>query len=139
MCARKRSPYLQNPQMRDVGGQRTRHSDVYRVVRGPWRVRLLTPVQKRLLATVEAHPLVEDHRAIMTANGRWQDKRRAQLRGWMWHMVENRVLSALREHPDVKKIAPQLEADVLAGKLTPTLGAKALLVAFGIDPVGSGH
>jgi len=79
---------------------------------------------------------VEEHRAIMTANGRFEDKRRTQLRGWMWHMVENRVLAALRDHPEVKKLAPQLEADVLAGKLTPTLGARALLEAFGIDPIG---
>jgi LAO/AO transport system kinase len=77
---------------------------------------------------------VQEHRASLQQSGRFEQKRREQLRGWMWSMVERRVLAALHEHPDVRKLAPQLESDVLAGKLTPTLGARALLQAFGIEP-----
>ena len=75
---------------------------------------------------------LQEHRDAMRSSGRFEQKRRAQLRSWMWSMVERRVLAALHEHPDVSEIAPGLEADVLAGKLTPTLGAQALLRAFGI-------
>jgi LAO/AO transport system kinase len=77
---------------------------------------------------------LQEHRATMQASGRLQQKRSEQLRGWMWSMVERRVLAGLHEHPGVRKLAPQLEADVLAGKLTPTLGARALLEAFGVEP-----
>jgi LAO/AO transport system kinase len=77
---------------------------------------------------------VQEHRAVLQASGRFEQKRREQLRGWMWSMVERRVLAALHEHADVRAIAPGLESEVLAGKLTPTLGARALLEAFGIDP-----
>ena len=77
---------------------------------------------------------VQEHRAALQQSGRFEQKRREQLRGWMWSMVERRVLAALHEHPAVRGLAPQLEGDVLAGKLTPTLGARALLEAFGIEP-----
>jgi LAO/AO transport system kinase len=76
---------------------------------------------------------LQEHRDAMRSSGRFEQKRRAQLRSWMWSMVERRVLAALHEHPDVSKLAPGLEADVLEGKLTPTLGAQALLRAFGIS------
>lgn len=66
-------------------------------------------------------------------SGQLAAKRLQQLRRWMWSMVEHRVLQALHAHPEVSRIAPGLEADVLSGKLTPTLGAQALLRAFGID------
>ena len=77
---------------------------------------------------------LQQHRAALQSSGRLEQKRREQLRGWMWSMVERRLLVALREHPEISKLAPQVEADVLAGKLTPTLGARALLEAFGIEP-----
>jgi LAO/AO transport system kinase len=75
--------------------------------------------------------LQEHHRQLL-ASGRLGDKRRAQLRSWMWSMVEDRVLEALRSHPEVRRLAPELEASVLSGTITPTLGARALLDAFGL-------
>jgi LAO/AO transport system kinase len=77
---------------------------------------------------------VQEFRVLMVQSGQLAAKRQEQLRRWMWSMVEDRVLGALRAHPEVQRRAPALEADVLAGKLTPTLGARALLEAFGIDP-----
>jgi hypothetical protein len=49
-------------------------------------------------------------------------------------MVESRVLQALHSHAEVARRVPALEADILAGKITPTLGARAILEAFGIEP-----
>ena len=71
-------------------------------------------------------------RAQAEASGAFAERRNQQLRGWMWTMIENGVLSALRGHPDVQRLAPQLEVDLLAGKITPTLAAQAILSAFGI-------
>jgi LAO/AO transport system kinase len=76
---------------------------------------------------------ITEQLAAAKASGRLDEKRLEQLRRWMWSMVEHRVLQALRTHPEVERIAPELEADVLSGKLTPTLGAQSLLRAFGID------
>jgi LAO/AO transport system kinase len=77
---------------------------------------------------------IGEHRATMEKNGLFAGKRREQLRRWMWSMVEDRALQALRSHPEVQRRAPALEADVLSGKITPTLGARALLEAFGLEP-----
>lgn len=75
---------------------------------------------------------IEEFRALTQRLGLLDRKRNQQLRRWMWSMVEDRVLTALHAHPEVQRRAPALEADVLAGKLTPTLGARALLEAFGL-------
>lgn len=74
-----------------------------------------------------------EHHRIFTDNGELERRRRKQLMGWMWNMVDERVLSALRHHPRVKAMREGLEADVLQGRSTPTLGARAILEAFGID------
>jgi LAO/AO transport system kinase len=76
---------------------------------------------------------VRAHRDALQAAGRFESKRLEQMKRWMWSMVEARVLEALHTHPEVVKLAPGLESDVLSGKLTPTLGARALLKAFGLD------
>jgi LAO/AO transport system kinase len=75
---------------------------------------------------------LQQHRAHMQQHGRFETRRREQLLDWMWSLAEERVLSALRTHPGVMARAPQLEAAVAAGKLTPTLGAREILEAFGI-------
>jgi LAO/AO transport system kinase len=77
---------------------------------------------------------IGEHQATMKQSGRLEQRRRDQLLRWMWSMVEDRVLHALRTHPEVGRLARGLEADVLAGTLTPTLGARALLEAFGVEP-----
>jgi LAO/AO transport system kinase len=77
---------------------------------------------------------IQRFRALGEQYGQFADKRKQQLRRWMWSMVEDRVLAALHAHPVVQRLAPGLEADVLAGKITPTLGAQSLLEAFGIEP-----
>ena len=75
---------------------------------------------------------IVQHRALLERNDELQQKRREQTRRWMWSMVDDRLLRALREHPDVAAQAAQLERDVLAGKITATLGAEAILRAFGL-------
>jgi LAO/AO transport system kinase len=75
---------------------------------------------------------IEEHRALFENNGVLQQRRREQMRRWMWSMVDDRLLRALRSHPEVASQAAQLEAAVLSGKLTATLGAEALLRAFGL-------
>lgn len=74
---------------------------------------------------------VSEHRAIMQQRGRFEEKRREQQRSWMWSMVDEQVLHAVRTHPQVQRLVGALEADLLAGKITPTLGAQAILEAFG--------
>ncbi|TMR11276.1 methylmalonyl Co-A mutase-associated GTPase MeaB [Nonomuraea turkmeniaca] len=57
-------------------------------------------------------------------------KRRAQQVGWTWTLVRERLLSELRNDPEVAAIREEVEREVLAGELTPSLAADRLLSAF---------
>ncbi|WP_219464099.1 methylmalonyl Co-A mutase-associated GTPase MeaB [Nonomuraea rhizosphaerae] len=57
-------------------------------------------------------------------------KRRRQQVQWTWTLVRDRLLSELRNAPEVAAIAGEVERDVLAGTLTPALAADRLLSAF---------
>ncbi|MDP4504400.1 methylmalonyl Co-A mutase-associated GTPase MeaB [Nonomuraea turcica] len=57
-------------------------------------------------------------------------KRRAQQVGWTWTLVRERLLSELRNDPEVAAIRTEVEREVLAGELTPSLAADRLLSVF---------
>ncbi|MEV1174370.1 methylmalonyl Co-A mutase-associated GTPase MeaB [Nonomuraea sp. NPDC049784] len=57
-------------------------------------------------------------------------KRRRQQVGWTWTLVRDRLLSELRNDPEVAAITAEVEREVLAGELTPSLAADRLLSAF---------
>ncbi|MEU4224078.1 methylmalonyl Co-A mutase-associated GTPase MeaB [Nonomuraea sp. NPDC026600] len=57
-------------------------------------------------------------------------KRRGQQVQWTWTLVRDRLLTELRDAPEVAAIADEVERDVLAGTLTPALAADRLLNAF---------
>jgi LAO/AO transport system kinase len=73
---------------------------------------------------------VEMHRRKLTETGEFEERRRRQQVDWMWSTVEDRLRTALRSHPGVRRLAPSLEDDLRAGRTTPTLAADRLLEAF---------
>jgi LAO/AO transport system kinase len=54
----------------------------------------------------------------------------------MWALVKDQLLERLRDSRELQTIAPQLEAKVQAGALTPGLAAQQLIAAFLRDPAG---
>ena len=71
------------------------------------------------------------HQDRLRASGELAERRRAQQVRWVWQMVRDGLEHQLRAHPAVRAAAPDLEAAVLAGELTPALAARRLLDAFG--------
>jgi LAO/AO transport system kinase len=80
------------------------------------------------LDTVWKH--VVRHQDTLDATGELQARRRRQQVGWMWSMVRERLLQELHGHPQVRRLVPDLEAEVLGDELTPALAAEAVLAAF---------
>ncbi|OEV04100.1 methylmalonyl Co-A mutase-associated GTPase MeaB [Streptomyces oceani] len=85
---------------------------------------------------------LEAHRQVLERDGRLRAKRREQQVAWTWSMVHEQLLSRLREHPDVRGLAPELERQVREGGMTPTLAADTLVERFlrsesGPGPEGS--
>ena len=73
---------------------------------------------------------VTEHRAKLTASGALAAKRRGQMLRWMWTMVEDRLVSALRDDRAVASAIKKLEAEVLQGRLTPSIAADRILDVF---------
>lgn len=79
---------------------------------------------------------VQRHREVMTANGVRAARRADQNARWMWAMVRERLDAAFREHAEVARLAPQLEAAVRADRLPASAAADALLQAYLGGPAG---
>ncbi|PVE04146.1 methylmalonyl Co-A mutase-associated GTPase MeaB [Streptomyces scopuliridis] len=76
---------------------------------------------------------LEQHRAVLGADGRLTDKRRDQQVDWTWAMVRDHLLDRLREHPGVRELAPALEREVRDGTLTATLAAERIIEALALS------
>ncbi|MCX4825340.1 methylmalonyl Co-A mutase-associated GTPase MeaB [Streptomyces sp. NBC_01142] len=73
---------------------------------------------------------LEQHRTLLDSTGRLAAKRRDQQIDWAWTMVHDELLDRLRNHPEVRRLAPGLEQQVRDGELTATLAAERILEAF---------
>ncbi len=70
---------------------------------------------------------VESHHEVLSAGDDLEARRREQQRRWMWSLIEEQLLDSFRRDPRVAESLPQLEDDVAAGRITPTLAARRLL------------
>jgi len=57
-------------------------------------------------------------------------RRSGQQVQWTWTLVRDRLLTALRENPEVAAITAEVEREVLNGSLTPVLAADRILATF---------
>lgn len=72
------------------------------------------------------------HRDALTSSGRLEALRREQQAGWMWQMIEARLMDAFKGHPGVAAKLDEVAAEVAGGRLPAMAGADALLRAFGL-------
>ncbi len=73
---------------------------------------------------------IGQHREAMTASGKFDARRIDQLLRWMWSMVDEQLRVMLKSHPRVKAMRRDVESQIMAGKLPPTMGAYRILEAF---------
>lgn len=73
------------------------------------------------------------YRDRMTATGEFQEKRATQQVAWMWSLLQERLLEALRTNGDVKALLPNVETAVREGRMPATLAARQLAEAFGVE------
>ncbi len=76
---------------------------------------------------------VEEHRAALTATGELGAMRAEQQRAWMWALITERLERRFRADAAVAGRVGAVEAEVLAGRMTPTAAADELLKGFGVD------
>jgi LAO/AO transport system kinase len=109
-----------------------------RMLRGAseWDVPVLTCAGLTGEGLTEVWAQVVAHTDQLRASGEFDRRRSTQQVRWTWQLVRDGLESRLREHPAVRASAPELEARVLAGELTPALAARELLTTFLADPTG---
>jgi LAO/AO transport system kinase len=73
---------------------------------------------------------IERWREIMTGNGFLAERRAVQSARWMWALVGEGLELLLKSSPNVRALAPVLEAEVRAGRLPASVAAERLLEAF---------
>lgn len=81
------------------------------------------------------HRILE-HRRVTTASGEHAERRRLQALSWMQSLLEDRLMSVLRESPRVAAALPGIEADVREGRLLPTLAVDRILELMGLAARG---
>lgn len=80
---------------------------------------------------------IQSHRQQLVESGGLEAKRQEQRVGWMWSLIEDRLLTSLREHPAVQQVLATTEQEIRDGRLIARLGADRLLEAFGALPPDS--
>jgi len=95
-----------------------------------WKPRVVTASGATGAGLDEIWRLIEEHRTAMEADGELQRRRRKQLLGWMWEMVDEGLRNAVREHPGVAEILNTVESDILGGRVTPSEAAETILRTF---------
>ncbi len=75
--------------------------------------------------------VTQRHKNLLDGGGLTILRQEQQVR-WMWAMLEDRLISKLKSHADIKTMVPDLQAAVKDGSLTPTLAVDKMLNAFGV-------
>ena len=75
---------------------------------------------------------VEAHRGKLEATGEFARRRQDQQVKWMWSMLEDRLMQALRTRPSVKERLDALEAGVRSGDVAASVAVDEIAKAFGI-------
>jgi len=72
------------------------------------------------------------HKKKMTGSGELETRRREQQVKWMWTMLEGRLTARLRSDVSVRTKLRQVESQVAAGKLAPTLAVEEIAALLGV-------
>ena len=70
------------------------------------------------------------YREAMTDSGEFDARRAEQAKAWMWSEIEESLIAALRQHPEVERRVNSLESEVARGERAPGAAARELLSIF---------
>jgi LAO/AO transport system kinase len=93
------------------------------------RVQTVSSVEGKGIAEIWA--TVSDFAGVLKTSGDWTRNRDQQRLDWFWSDVRERLMDRLRADPAVAAMAPDLEAQIRAGTLSPSAAAKRVIEAMG--------
>jgi LAO/AO transport system kinase len=77
--------------------------------------------------------LVEAFRARQAGSGRLAARRAQQNTAWMWERIDAGLRAAFRQHDQVRQALPLVQQQVDTGQLLPSVAARRLLRAMGLE------
>jgi len=95
-----------------------------------WTPRVVTSSGQTGAGLDEIWQIISEHQELLAGNRELEKRRKQQLLGWMWSLVDEGLRSAVREHPEVAKTLADLEKAVLDGRTTATAAAERILNEF---------
>jgi len=98
-----------------------------------WSTEVLACSALQKAGISEVWTAVEAFSAAVNANGELAEARAHQATAWLWSEIGDTLLERFRSSGSVSAQLPSVEADVAAGRVTPTRAALSLLEAFGGD------
>ncbi len=75
--------------------------------------------------------VVLDFIAKIKSSGVFERRRASQSLQWVYSMVQEHLRTSFFNHPNVRKILPEIERGVVSGKFSPTMAARLLVKGFG--------
>ena len=91
-----------------------------------WTVPVIAVSGRENIALDTLWAEIERHREILGASGELTGKRRRQQVKWMWAIVEDRLKARLAGTGEARGQVAEIEAQVSAGELNPTLAAERI-------------
>jgi GTPase len=95
-----------------------------------WATPVLTCSAATGTGVTQIWGLIEKHQRMLRDSGELDRRRRDQRVSWMWSLVQDQLLDRLRDSRELHELAPDLEAAVREGTLTPGLAAQQMVAAF---------
>ncbi len=96
----------------------------------PWQPRVLLTSGLKGEGLAEFWQQVEEFHRLRRASGEFASRRQKQALSWLWDIIDARLMADFREHPAVRAALPQTLAEVSAGRMASSSGARALLQKF---------
>jgi LAO/AO transport system kinase len=113
---------------------RVQYEQVFHLFRPPdnghWNPRVLTCSALTGDGLDEVWKVFEEHRTTLERHDLLDKRRSRQRIQWMWSMVDEALMEAVRTHPDVASQIGALESDVFQGTITASAAAEKILEAF---------
>ncbi|MEW6744609.1 MAG: methylmalonyl Co-A mutase-associated GTPase MeaB [Planctomycetota bacterium] len=98
-----------------------------------WKPRALSVSALTGTGLADLWELLEQCHETLQKSGELEERRREQLRCWMWSLIGERLMDAFRSHDAVKAQLAATERAVIEGKTTASQAAAVLLALFGIE------
>lgn len=95
-----------------------------------WTPRVLTCSALQGEGITDIWQAIGEFNNLRAESGGIEKRRADQARAWMWSEIDEGLRTRLHGHKDVGAMIDGLEADVAAGKMTPTAAAQKILGVF---------